>query len=427
MNFVPVIEVLLDTDLYKFTMWQPFLHSFPSNQAVYRFVCRNRPGLSAGASSRLGGGSADRITSARSPSAKTSSAYLASKRYLTSDFIDFLRIFRFQRRYITVSNEGDAARRSSRAVRRSTSWASRSMCCPSSTSSTSGGSASERDRGGSAPALRGEACGSCEAFANETRARHPFEFFGFRNAAALLPRVAGRSRSPRSRERDPAVLQGHQQRAPRAQAATSSAIGTMAHELSADLSGRRRAAAATSSAALENWVQEYPRRPRHRADRRRGDGCLPRTTSTCTSRSCSRACATPIRAIRWSGARRRWSTIASCASTARTQRLVFSDGLDRCRSASALYAHFADRVLVRIRHRDASDATMSASPALNIVDEAYGSCNGQPVAKLSDSPGKTLCAGPDLPRVPAAGVRSTAAEGRAHAQNRAHAAQPDHR
>ena len=39
----PVISSLLDTDLYKFTMWQALLHRHPQTQAEYRFVCRNQP------------------------------------------------------------------------------------------------------------------------------------------------------------------------------------------------------------------------------------------------------------------------------------------------------------------------------------------------------------------------------------------------
>jgi len=39
----PVIHSLLDTDLYKFTMWQTMLHRHPQTQAEYTFVCRNEP------------------------------------------------------------------------------------------------------------------------------------------------------------------------------------------------------------------------------------------------------------------------------------------------------------------------------------------------------------------------------------------------
>jgi nicotinate phosphoribosyltransferase len=72
----------------------------------------------------------------------------------------------------------------------------------------------------------------------------------------------------------------------------------------------------------------------------------------------------------------------------RTKRLVFSDGLD-VRKAFAVYAHFADRVPCSfgIGTNLTNDAGV---PALNIVMKLV-SCNGQPVAKLSDSPGKNLC------------------------------------
>ena len=43
MNDTPVIRSPLETDLYKFTMWQTLLHAFPANDAEYRFVCRNTP------------------------------------------------------------------------------------------------------------------------------------------------------------------------------------------------------------------------------------------------------------------------------------------------------------------------------------------------------------------------------------------------
>ncbi len=39
----PVVQSLLDTDLYKFTMWQALLHRHPSTEAEYTFVCRNQP------------------------------------------------------------------------------------------------------------------------------------------------------------------------------------------------------------------------------------------------------------------------------------------------------------------------------------------------------------------------------------------------
>jgi nicotinate phosphoribosyltransferase len=72
---------------------------------------------------------------------------------------------------------------------------------------------------------------------------------------------------------------------------------------------------------------------------------------------------------------------------AHTKRLVFSDGLD-VDKALALYRHFADRVQCGFGIGTNLSNDLGLAP-LNIVMKLVR-CNGQPVAKLSDSPGKTL-------------------------------------
>jgi nicotinate phosphoribosyltransferase len=71
-----------------------------------------------------------------------------------------------------------------------------------------------------------------------------------------------------------------------------------------------------------------------------------------------------------------------------TKRLVFSDGLDVPRALS-LYRHFADRTQLGfgIGTQLTNDVGLTS---LNIVMKLTRA-NEQPVAKLSDSPGKTLC------------------------------------
>jgi nicotinate phosphoribosyltransferase len=73
---------------------------------------------------------------------------------------------------------------------------------------------------------------------------------------------------------------------------------------------------------------------------------------------------------------------------AHTKRLVFSDGLD-IPTALALHDHFADRIQTGFGIGTHLTNDMGL-PTLNIVMKLV-SCNGQPVAKLSDSPGKTIC------------------------------------
>jgi nicotinate phosphoribosyltransferase len=71
-----------------------------------------------------------------------------------------------------------------------------------------------------------------------------------------------------------------------------------------------------------------------------------------------------------------------------TKRLVFSDALTIPR-ALELYRHFQGRIQTSFGiGTDLSNDT--PHKALNIVMKITA-CNGQPVAKLSDAPGKTLC------------------------------------
>ena len=95
--FVPVIRSLLDTDLYKYTMLQAFLHAFPQNQAVYEFVCRNQPDYPLAALAQEVEAQIEHLCGLTF--SEDELAYLSTKRFFKSDFIDFLRIFRLQRRY----------------------------------------------------------------------------------------------------------------------------------------------------------------------------------------------------------------------------------------------------------------------------------------------------------------------------------------
>ena len=101
----PVIHSLLETDLYKFTMWQAMLHRHPEAQATYTFVCRNQ---SAFPLSEL----LDEVNEQLDHLCQLAFlpdelVYLRGLRYMKSDFVDFLRIFRFQREFITAKANGD--------------------------------------------------------------------------------------------------------------------------------------------------------------------------------------------------------------------------------------------------------------------------------------------------------------------------------
>jgi len=94
-----IIESLLDTDLYKFTMMQVVLHHFPAAQVEYRFKCRT-PGVDltpyiAEIEREIAGLCALRFT-------KSELDYLRSWRFLKSDFVDLLGLFQLDQRFVDV-------------------------------------------------------------------------------------------------------------------------------------------------------------------------------------------------------------------------------------------------------------------------------------------------------------------------------------
>ncbi|MEO7057421.1 MAG: nicotinate phosphoribosyltransferase, partial [Caldimonas sp.] len=96
----PVITSLLDTDLYKFTMWQAMLHRHPQTQAEYTFVCRNTPAYPLAELVPDIDRELDSLCSLAFQPDELS--YLSSLRFIRSDFVDFLRIFHFQRDFISA-------------------------------------------------------------------------------------------------------------------------------------------------------------------------------------------------------------------------------------------------------------------------------------------------------------------------------------
>ena len=76
---------------------------------------------------------------------------------------------------------------------------------------------------------------------------------------------------------------------------------------------------------------------------------------------------------------------------ARSKTLVFSDGLTMSK-ALALHDLFIGRTKPVFGIGTSLSCDVGVSP-INIVIKMV-SCNGQPVAKLSDSPGKTMCDDP---------------------------------
>jgi nicotinate phosphoribosyltransferase len=94
-----LIRSLLDTDLYKFTMMQVVLHHFPGAQVEYAFKCRTQGVDLSPDLENIRGGVAD-LCKLRFGEAEL--AYLRGLRFMKSDFVDFLALFQFNEKYIRI-------------------------------------------------------------------------------------------------------------------------------------------------------------------------------------------------------------------------------------------------------------------------------------------------------------------------------------
>ncbi len=104
-TYAPIITSLLDNDLYKFTMLQAMLHQFPQTHGVYRFRCHNNKDtvypladIKDALEQQL-----DSLCELRF--SEDELEYLRGLRFIRSDFVDYLELFKLKRRFITVSTD----------------------------------------------------------------------------------------------------------------------------------------------------------------------------------------------------------------------------------------------------------------------------------------------------------------------------------
>jgi nicotinate phosphoribosyltransferase len=99
-----IITSLLDTDLYKFTMMQVVLHQFPGAEVEYRFKCRNAGAAGIGDLAPFVNEIREEIRGLCTLHFQDAElAYLKALRFIKSDFVDFLGIFKLNKKYVSVT------------------------------------------------------------------------------------------------------------------------------------------------------------------------------------------------------------------------------------------------------------------------------------------------------------------------------------
>jgi nicotinate phosphoribosyltransferase len=128
-----IITSLLDTDLYKFTMMQAVLHQFPGAQVQYKFKCRT-PGVQLTPYLEEIEDEIRQLCELRVSEGELD--YLRGMRFIKSDFVDFLGLFRLNREIHHPHAAGQRRNRHPRArplaahhpVRDTRCWPSSARC-----------------------------------------------------------------------------------------------------------------------------------------------------------------------------------------------------------------------------------------------------------------------------------------------------------
>ena len=376
----PVIRSLLDTDLYKFTMWQTMLHRHPQTQAEYTFVCRNEPAYPLAELVAEVNRELDALCALKFRADEL--AYLGSLRFMRSDFVDFLRIFHFQREFISARANGALLEIVASGPQvHVMAFEIYVLAIVNELYFRRFDQAAALAEGRRRLAAKIE---RLRAFEREPKRLNPFEFFDFG--------VRRRFSAEWHRE----VLVTLKREVPQFFKGASDVlyardlglvpIGTMAHEYLQTYQTLGVRLRDFQRAALEDWVQEY-----------RGD--LGTALTDVVGMDAFLADFDLYFAKLFDGLRHDsgdpvvWGEKAlahyeKLRIDAKTKRLVFSDGLDFDK-AFALYRHFADRTQLGFGIGTNLTNDMGLK-TLHIVMKLT-QANRQPVAKLSDSPGKLLC------------------------------------
>ena len=99
MKLSPIIVSLLDTDLYKFNMNQVMFHKHTNLNGVYMFKCRNKDVFFTQEMVDEINAQIDHLCTLTFTDEELN--YLGSLRFIKSDYIEFLRLWRPLRRYVS--------------------------------------------------------------------------------------------------------------------------------------------------------------------------------------------------------------------------------------------------------------------------------------------------------------------------------------
>ena len=378
-----IIQSLLDTDLYKFTMLQVVLHQFPQADSVYLFRCRNSHEAAYPLAEIKAELDQEIDTLCQLKFTEQELAYLRQLRFIKSDFVDYLELFQLKRRFIktSIDEKGELVIRIEGPMVQAMFFEIFILAIVNELYFRRLNVEDALIEGEKRLKQKVELLKQYEAQQNE----HEVPF--------LVSDFGTRRRYSYAWQRH--VVETFKEAAPQIFRGTSNVylamqlgitpIGTMAHEFLQAFQALDVRLRNFQKAALEAWVQEY-----------RGDLGIALTDVVGMDaflRDFDLYFAKLFDGLRHdSGDPYEWGDKAyahykKLKIDSRTKMLTFSDGLN-LEKAWDLHQYFKDRFQVSFGIGTNLTNDMGQK-ALNIVLKLV-ECNGQSVAKLSDSPGKTM-------------------------------------
>ncbi|WP_144395354.1 nicotinate phosphoribosyltransferase [Pleionea sediminis] len=376
MSKKPIIRSLLDTDLYKLTMMQTVLHHYPAAEVEYTFKCRTNDVNLQQYSSEIW---QEIVALCKLKFTDSELDYLSRIYYLKPDFVQFLKLFQLNEHYVRLGEDDE-------------------------------GQLSVKIRGPWLHTILFEV--PVLSIIEEVYSRNTYPDYDLHLGQKRLKEKTDLIRSHPlgdklkimefgTRRRFSNVWQKkvleHLKRSIKGNLVGTSNVyyarefgltplGTMAHEYLQAFQALGPRLIDSQKVALETWIQEY-----------RGDLGIALTDVVGIDAFLTdfdRYFAKLFDGVRHdSGCPYEWAekVIAHyqlLGIDPKTKSLVFSDGLDIPKALELLSAlHEKINVVFGIGTNLTNDVGVTP---LSIVIKMT-QCNGQPVAKISDSPGKTMC------------------------------------
>lgn len=382
MKLQPIITSLLETDLYKFSMGMTIYHQFPSYRTTWTFKCRNKD---VHFTKEMVEEIRDQIRAyCDLKFTEDELAYLGGIQWLKPDYVEFLRLWHPVFEDFEITDDAPCGL----AIEAKSTWLNSSMYeIPTLAIVNEVFFRMNYDYEDLFDSYKERLEAKCRRLRENEICLGNFSEFGLRRRLSAEAQELAIEQIKEAAKNSKSTFVGTSN-VYLAKKYNIAPVGTMAHEyiMCAGQGNNKHNAAYSNWYALDAWIREY--------SVLNGIALTDTIGTDIFLKDFQLTFATMFSGVRHdSGDPYEWGEkmirhYQSLGIDHKTKTLLFSDSLDFDKAA-ALYEHFHDnaKVAFGIGTYISNDTKV---PALNIVMKTT-ECNGHPVAKISDTPGKGMC------------------------------------